>query len=226
VFIAYLAAMDEQLKKSFTSVAKRNRHRFSFGISTDPALAMAENIALGCIVYYNNMHKEQEMLCGENGIADLERWAEKVTMPLIGEMTRRNELRYLNVGFPTKLPYLKNADTEIRKSGKSLIYIFAFTENERKKYREELRPLAKKYEEYLSFVTIDAGEYAHMAPSLGLEEGVFPALAVMNSLMGQVFPFPNGREIEAKTVEAFVLDIVSGKTQPHTPSQSIVHDEM
>jgi protein disulfide-isomerase A1 len=105
VFIAYPTAEDEQLKKSFTSVAKRNRHRFSFGISTDPALAKAENIPPGCIVYYNNMHKEQEILCGENGIADLERWAEKVTTPLIGEMTRRNELRYLNVGFPYYFPY-------------------------------------------------------------------------------------------------------------------------
>jgi protein disulfide-isomerase A1 len=101
VFIAYLAAADEQLKKIFTSMAKRNRHRFSFGISTDPALAKAENILLGCILHYNNEHKEQEMLCGENGIVELERWVEKVTTPLIGEMTRRNELKYLKVGFAT-----------------------------------------------------------------------------------------------------------------------------
>jgi len=71
-----------------------------------------------------------------------------------------------------------------------------------------------KYEEYISFVTIDATEYSHMATGLGLEDGVFPALALHNPPLGQVFPFDQRRVITQESVDNFVLDIVQGNIQP------------
>ncbi len=69
------------------------------------------------------------------------------------------------------------------------------------------------YKEYLSFVTVDVVEYGHMLPTLGLEAGKEPALAVFNPMYGQVFPF-EGKHVTAKAVEAFVTDIAQGKVQP------------
>jgi len=89
--------------------------------------------------------------------------------------------------------------------------------------------MAKKYEEYLSFVTIDAVEYAHMAPALGLEAGVFPALAVQNPMYGQVFPYDQRRVITADTVESFIVDIVQGRVQPSGNGgerEGAAHDEL
>ena len=63
-------------------------------------------------------------------------------------------------------------------------------------------------------MTVDAVEYAAMAESLGLRPGIFPALAVQNPSVGQVFPFEQGKKITEQIVETFVLDIVEGRVQP------------
>jgi protein disulfide-isomerase A1 len=104
--------------------------------------------------------------------------------------------------------------TQHIQAGKSLVYIFALTENERSAYRDSLSSIARKYEEYLSFVTIDAIEYGHMTQALGLDAGVFPALALQNPSFGQVFPYPQRRAITAEAIEKFILDIVEGRTKP------------
>lgn len=81
-----------------------------------------------------------------------------------------------------------------------------------------MRPLAKKFAEYLVFVTVDASEYSEMLPMLGLAATTHgsdsaPALAVQNPAYGQVFPF-RGATISPQTVEQFVMDIVGGKVKP------------
>ena len=94
------------------------------------------------------------------------------------------------------------------------MYFFAKTEEKRSEFKSSLKALAKKYEEYLSFVTVDANEYAEMAPALGLRPDIFPALAVQNPSVGQVFPYEQGMKITEQVVETFVLDIVEGRIQP------------
>ena len=89
--------------------------------------------------------------------------------------------------------------------------------------------MAKKYQEYLNFVTIDAVEYAHMAPALGLEAGVFPALTVQNPIYGQVFPYDQRRVITADSVESFIIDIVQGRVQASANGarrEWTAHDEL
>jgi protein disulfide-isomerase A1 len=87
------------------------------------------------------------------------------------------------------------------------------TDRERSEYKGAFTDLAKKYKEYLNFVVIDAVEYADMAPGFGLEAGVFPALAVQNPILGQVFPYDQKRKITPAAAESFVLDIVQGRIQ-------------
>jgi protein disulfide-isomerase A1 len=120
-----------------------------------------------------------------------------------------------------------NSDVDIYlKAGKSLVYYFARTEEERNEYRTLLKPLAKKYKEYLSFVTVDAVEYGHMIPTLGLQDGSSPALAVFNPMYGQAFPYDQGRKIKPEAVESFVLDIVQGKVQPYGSVAAGPHTEL
>lgn len=101
------------------------------------------------------------------------------------------------------------------KGGKSLVYIFAETEKERSEFRATFRPLAKKYEEYLTFVTVDAIEYGlDMAGGLGLKKN-FPALAVYNPGFGQVFPYDQSLEVEPAGADALIMEIVQGKRKPY-----------
>lgn len=96
VFVAFIAPGDLGFKSSFMTLATRNSDRFSFGVVSDEALAKAEKISLGCIVRYE-VGKEPHSLCRQSRLDMLQDFVEKLTTPLIGEMTRRNELKYLQV---------------------------------------------------------------------------------------------------------------------------------
>lgn len=186
---------DADLSSIFEGLAARNRHRFTFGITSDVRLATAENVPVPSIIGYETSDGEQQTFSGEWQLKALESFVERTTAPLIGEMTRRNEMRYLQ-------------------AGRSILYVFAETSDERSHYQLLLKPLAKKYKEYINFVTIDAVEYAHMAPGLGLESGSFPALALQNPMFGQAFPFDAKIEVSEEKVEKWVLDIVGGRVKP------------
>lgn len=95
VFIAYLGK-DPALESSFSALASRNQARFSFGIVPDATITEDKHIPFGCIVRYKS--GEEPMSTCENSRLDiLQEFVEKSTVPLIGEMTRRNELKYLQV---------------------------------------------------------------------------------------------------------------------------------
>jgi len=88
-----------------------------------------------------------------------------------------------------------------------------------------MTPLAKKFAEYLSFVTVDAVEYGHMLPALGMKQGIEDGVAVFNPIYGQAFTFP-GKQIEAQSIEAFVMEIGQGKVQPLGKEQNQEHTEL
>jgi hypothetical protein len=96
VFIAYPAPDDRNLHSSFQSLAMGNCDRFSFGIA-DASLGTTDNISPSCVVCYKTLSGEQKRLCGESKLEALENFMETVTEPLVGEMTRRNEMKYLKV---------------------------------------------------------------------------------------------------------------------------------
>lgn len=96
VFIGYYGSGDAELKSSFTTLASRNSHSFTFGISSSAALAKADGVALGCIVCHRTS-RQPETLCGQTRLDVLQDFVDKSTTPLIGEMTRKNELKYLLV---------------------------------------------------------------------------------------------------------------------------------
>lgn len=77
-----------------------------------------------------------------------------------------------------------------------------------------MRAVARKYEEYLLFVTVDAVEYADMVSMLGLRPEVLPAVAVQNPSYGQVFPLDQTKELSAQSIDQFVTQIASGKVKP------------
>jgi protein disulfide-isomerase A1 len=101
VFIAYLTSKDADLKSTFTELAIRNHRRFAFGIASGASVNKAGSTPLPSIVCYKIGEGEQEILSGQSGIDALEKFMEMATVALIGEMTRRNEIKYLKARHPT-----------------------------------------------------------------------------------------------------------------------------
>ncbi len=110
------------------------------------------------------------------------------------------------------------------------MYYLTESSEERDSYVDSMRPVAKKYREFLNFVTVDANEYGDLTQPLGLPELTFPALAVQNPVYGQVFPYPPGAEITPEAVDGFVIAISQGQVQPwngiRTADANAIHDEL
>ncbi|KAG9239732.1 thioredoxin-like domain-containing protein [Amylocarpus encephaloides] len=194
VFILVIPNPDHEVKATFTRVATQYHSSFSFGVRVGPPNYKAH------VLCYKSHEDELEVFTGPLNPTAIEGFVKEASLPLVGQLTRRNEMKYL-------------------KSGKSLVYIFANTDASISTFKTEFTPLAKKFKEYLSFVTIDAREYGHMLETLGLQKGKLPAAAVYNPSFGQMFPFDQEIEVEPKVIDAFVIDIVQGIIKPWGSSE-------
>ncbi|KAK3385559.1 thioredoxin-like domain-containing protein [Podospora didyma] len=192
VFVAYFAHSDSNLRERFAAVANKYRDRFSFGLSSDNDGKRQESI-LTC---HNNPDQLQRSIAELSTADSLEGFVKLCATPLIPELTRRNEVSFYQ-------------------SGKSLVHYFVHNDKQRDEYVTEIRPLAKKYEEYLHFTTTDADEYADAVAMMGLEPSV-GGLSVQNPRNGDVFPYPGRQRLTAAVVEAFLVDIIQGRVQPWT----------
>ncbi|KAI1337370.1 ER-resident thioredoxin [Xylariaceae sp. FL0016] len=187
VFLAHVNPRDEHIEAGYKAIASQYRDRASFGAT--------ETSGSSNIVCYNNQDEQQLTISDLTAIETMPNFIQKCLEPLIGEFTRANEMKYLQ-------------------AGKSLVFYFAGTAREREAFVGMMRPVAKMYNEYLNFVTVDANEYADLAVPLGLVPDSFPALSVQNPMFGQVFPYPTDAKIVPETVGGFVMDIVQGKVKP------------
>lgn len=93
-----------------------------------------------------------------------------------------------------------------------------------------VRPLAKRYEEYLNFMTVDVLEYPEMVPAMGLPKGAKHGIVVQNPAVGQIFPMRNVKGLTPEKIDAWIVDISSGKVKPWdgTPvaAEAVGHDEL
>ena len=113
--------------------------------------------------------------------------------------------------------------TDNNQTRKSIVHYFVANDKERDEYVAEIRPLAKKYEEYLHFVTTDINEYGDVAEMMGLQRAS-KGLSVQNPNNGDVFPYVGKEKISGTSVEAFLGNIIQGKVQPWRPGTG--HDEL
>ncbi|KAI0155664.1 thioredoxin-like domain-containing protein [Pestalotiopsis sp. NC0098] len=207
VVVAHINARDAHVRTLFQSLAHRYRDRASFG--------QLETGGPSTVVCYNNRDDEQSTTSDLSAVDTLAAFVEACITPLVGEFSRRTEVKYAQ-------------------SGKSLVYYLAETREERDRYVDLIRPVAKKYRDFISFVVVDAVEYAPMTRILGLPGDSFPALAVENLSRGQIFPFDEAeQDITADAVDQFIVDIAGGKVRPWAPRPPPVsepighaHDEL
>lgn len=97
--------------------------------------------------------------------------------------------------------------------GKSIVHYLTSSEQDRESYTGAFRSMAKKYNDYLIFVTTDVTEYPEMLSMTGHKSGSNRVLSVVSPTNGAVFPY-RGKEITPDTIEVFLTDISSGQVKP------------
>ncbi|KAK3317450.1 hypothetical protein B0T19DRAFT_446413 [Cercophora scortea] len=190
VFVGHLAPRDVSLRNQFQAAAQKYRDRFSFALSSD----VKQQSAVSCSNNWDDMQHSTTELSSPTA---LEEFIKMCSTPLIPELTRRSEV-------------------SLYQTGKSLVHCFVRNDRERDEYVAEMRPLAKKYQEYLHFTTTDANEYPDAVEMMGFVRGASGVLSVQNPNNGDVFPYTGGQPLTAGVVEAFLGDIIQGKVKPWT----------
>ena len=99
MFIAYINSENQVLEYNFNILATRYRDRYTFG-TTDENLAQSEGVRPGCVVRYMK-NEEPQSICDEWKLHVLQQFMEVAAGPIVGDITRRNELNYLTVCFPS-----------------------------------------------------------------------------------------------------------------------------
>lgn len=95
LFIAYPAQGDTNLKRNFRALAERHQDKFSFGM-IETVLNEIDGVSPDCVAFYRE-GIASKMLCGHSKLESLEHFLETATTPIVGELTRRNESKYLKV---------------------------------------------------------------------------------------------------------------------------------
>lgn len=210
VFIAHLHESDTELLRRFSATADMYRDRYTFGYLTDVAKHEASKVAC-----YNNIDGLQHSETKLERIGAIPRFLEICTELLIPQLTRKTELKYRQVSLSWYAGSRMLTDN-LSKPGKSLVYYFTDDESDRASYVNTMKPLAKTYQEYLKFVTVDSAEYADMSRAMGLQSE--RGLVVENTHNGQFFPYPEsgGKGMAAEEVGAFITAISQGSVQPWT----------
>ncbi|KAK1977313.1 hypothetical protein LZ30DRAFT_732030 [Colletotrichum cereale] len=183
VMIAHVTESETNLRERFAGLAERYRDRHTFGQTTiDEAPGR-----IGC---YNNADGAYHMTSELDEVGAMESLLRQCASQLVPRLTRRNEAEHLS-------------------TGKSLAYFFSKKEGDLDAWTSAVKPLARKYHEYITFVTVDLGEYPEMPALFGLRPDASEGVAVQNPSVGLAFPF-KGEKITVEAVDRLIIDISEG----------------
>ncbi|KAK2022777.1 hypothetical protein LX32DRAFT_645209 [Colletotrichum zoysiae] len=183
VLIAHAIESETNLRERFAAMAERYRDRHTFGLTT-------VDEAPGRVGCYNNADGAYHMTSELDEVGAMESLLRGCASQLVPRLTRRNEAEHLS-------------------TGKSLAYFFSKDEGNLDAWTSAVKPLARKYHEYITFVTVDTGEYPEMPALFGLRAGASEGFALQNPSVGLAFPFKGGK-ITVEAVDQHILDISQG----------------
>ncbi|KAF4782587.1 hypothetical protein HER10_EVM0000747 [Colletotrichum scovillei] len=199
VLIAHMAESETSLRERFAEMAGRYRDRYAFGLTTIDE-------APGRIACYNNADGAFHMTSELDEVDSMEKMLKKCASQLVPRLTRRNEAEYLS-------------------SGKSLTYFFSTVEENLDSWTSAVKPMAKQYHEYITFVTVDLGEYPDMPSLFGLPADATEGVAVYNPAVGLAFPFKGGK-ITVDAVAQHIADISEGNADAWQVGEPTADEEI
>ncbi|TKX24554.1 protein disulfide-isomerase [Elsinoe australis] len=202
VVVGYFGADDKSANATFTSVAEALRDSHLFGATNDASLAEKDGVKQPGVVLYKSFDEGKNVYSEKFETEAITSFISTAATPLIGEVGPETYAGYMSAGVP-------------------LAYIFAEEASERDDLAKELKSVAEKYKGKVSFATIDAKSFGQHAGNLNLEVGKWPAFAIQEINKNQKFPFSQDEKINAKNIEKFVSDFVSGKVEPSIKSEPI-----
>ncbi len=211
VLFAYVASTEDAPIPVFSAVAESYRDKYSFGLTTDGALAKKAGVKAPAIVLYKkfdegrvNLPSDKVATVTDDSFVE---WIRSNAVPLIDEVSPENYNYYVTTGLP-------------------LAYIFIEpTDPKKEELIKELTPIANEHKGVLNFVSINAAMYSEHAKTLTLPEAKWPSFVVQDIKTELKYPLNQSLEVNFKTVSNLVNKLVAGKLEPTLKSEPIPEEQ-
>lgn len=103
VFVAYIGLDDHAARETFAEVAKRYREEFTFGVVSDATLTKDEaSVSPTVKCYLKDGGTVTRTATSFTDTAALEKFVLEASRPVVGELTKYNQQRLLNVSASTR----------------------------------------------------------------------------------------------------------------------------
>lgn len=116
VFIAYISLEDDEARQSLSAVAQMYRQEFTFGLISHQEVIKAENIESPTVVGHVNEDRETRFFSSFSEPQSLDKFVSEASRLVIGELTRQNQPRLLDVSDSLKI-CVNPSDTAFRSEG-------------------------------------------------------------------------------------------------------------
>ncbi|KAG5753575.1 hypothetical protein H9Q69_012762 [Fusarium xylarioides] len=194
--IAFLGSDPQLERKTFDAVAARWRAHYSFG-----SVGGLEKDGNGpSIVVYTQEEEDPVYYRGPFNVADVEAFLQEATQPLVRE-------------------YDPIVHEEAMKDEKPLAQIFFSNRDDRAELVKSLAPLAKKYKDQLTFMTVLAPDYPKKCEQMHLSKDIRRGFAIANQ-HGRAYPMSE-KVFNANRVAKHVAAYLAGSLTPSIKSEPV-----
>ncbi|KAJ3125031.1 protein disulfide-isomerase precursor [Nowakowskiella sp. JEL0407] len=180
------------------SVPEDYKDQFIFSLTLDQEKARALNAVPPNIVIYAPDHPGPNVYNGEFTSTAIGKFIHSKSLPLVGEFNEQTFNSYNTRGIP-------------------LAFFCHYTQEEKDEYLPFLKKLAKKYQDKISVVTMDASIFSGFIQGRLNLRPEWPAFAVEN----KAFKYPFKGKLSEKNIEDFVDGVMKGTEKWTVKSEPI-----
>ncbi|KAK8136638.1 hypothetical protein PG984_004578 [Apiospora sp. TS-2023a] len=204
VFLAYVAADDQESRKFYEDVASQFHDEFTFGINVDDAAREAEGVGSPGLKCHRHLDGDVVTFKGSFDVEAVKAFVVEASRPIISELTAQNEQRLVARGWP-------------------MVYLFAATEAERAEHRNTLQKIGRSYYESLTMTTVDPLDFPELPARLGLAtagndaETKYPCGAVHQLSKDRIYHYPRDNPVTSSALQQWGLDVWQGRIKPWSP---------
>ncbi|KAF5988994.1 putative protein disulfide-isomerase precursor [Fusarium bulbicola] len=194
--VAFLGSEHQPERKKFDAVAERWRTHYSFG----NVHGLEKDSKGPSIAVYTQEEEDPVHYRGPFTVPDIEAFLRDAAQPLIRE-------------------YDPIVHEEAMKGEKPLAQIFFSNRDDRAELVKSLAPLAKKYKDQLSFMTVLAPDYPKRCEQMHLSKEIKRGFAIANQ-QGRAYPMSE-KVFNANRVAKHVAAYLAGSSTPTIKSEPV-----
>ncbi|KAK6850188.1 hypothetical protein PG995_014021 [Apiospora arundinis] len=198
VFIAYVAADDQESRKAYEDIASQFQDEFTFGISTDDAARQSEGVEFPGLKCHRHLDGDVVTFKGGFDVDAVRKFVVEASRSIISELTLQNQPRLVERGWP-------------------MVYLFAATEAERAGFRSTLQKMGRSYYESLTMTTVDPLDFPDLPARLGLAPA-YPCGAVHQLSKDLIYHYPRDYSVTPSDLQKWGLDVWQGRVKPWSPN--------